>query len=244
MRIKFIFLLIILLSPLLYTGCILQDIQKVRLILPEADYCGEIAGILQYELKYYSAGKLYTVAGLDPGKYLDVEIEKETVPFAAYPYLCDPHKKEIYFKPSGAVFPENCKGGEVKLSRINGFAAEIVLSLAEKGVDFSNFNIRRFEEVLNKKSDGNPWRVSDTVVLYALSAGIFNSNHVALRRSFDIELSDSFLEGEWLFADPLEGGIINSPDGNIFLENLYTGRHLFISTDSSPLRTAELFYGQ
>ena len=236
------FLIILLLSPALYTGCILKDLQKVRVLLPGADYCGEIAGIVQYELKYYSAGKLVAVTGLEPGESADIEIEKETVPFAAYPYLKEEYKKrQIYFKPAGAVFPENYDSGEIELSFINGFAAEIILNLSEKGADFSSFNIARFEDVLEEKSGGNPWRVSDTVVLYALSAGIFNSNHVTLRQSFNIGLSDCFLEGCWLFADPLESKIINAPDGSIFLENIYTGNHILVSTDLYPVKTAELF---
>ena len=117
----------------------------------------------------------------------------------------------------------------------------MVFKLSEKGTDFRNFNIGRFEEVLFEKSDGRPWRISDTSVLYSLSAGIFNSNHVSVKQTRSMELSHDFFENEWVFADPSESRILLPVSGIIQLDNICSGHHLLVRKEEGELKYAEIF---
>lgn len=231
-------ILFLLLSSL-FAGCLLKNDVNVKVLIPEVPALLAASGKnITVELKYYSDGRLEAVSGFEPGDDVYIEIAKEVVPFTAYPVIQD---EGIQLKPAGGIFPEDFNGEELELSWKDGYASETVLYLSEKGINFSNFNIGRFEEILLDKSDGNPWKVSEMPVCYALSAGIFNSNHVSVKRSVSVELSDSFLAGTWIFADPLACRIYESSDGRIQLDDIYEGRHVLVSLDAPVLKYAEIF---
>ena len=217
----------------------LKDSQRINVVLPALpSEWKSFRNDISAELVYHSDGRMETVSGLEFGELIKIEAEKAVVPFAAYPVL---QKQGIRLKPAGGVFPENYNGRELELSWKNGFASEILLTLREKGTDFSYFNIGRFENVLVEKSGGNPWRISETAVLYSLSEGIFNSNHISVKQSLNIELSDEFFSGEWVFADPPDSRGLLSVLGVLILDNIYSGHHFLIRSEENKLKYAEIF---
>ncbi len=220
-------------------SCILFNNQIITVHIPETPQGWDIVeGDCAVCVEYYAGGRKEVVTGAGFGDEIDIETGKEIVPVCAYPVL---KSGEIRLKPAGAVFPAVLSDDELLLTWEDGFSAEVILLLSEKGVDFSNFNIRRFQKVLKEKSGCNPWKISDTSVLYSLSVGIFNSNQVSLRRSFDILLSDIFLKDEWILAEPLDSRSFNSPAGEISLENICTGRFVLLGKDLPGFKYAELF---
>ena len=232
---------LILLSACLFlaSGCILRDTVEIDVVIPEYPSSWDaVEGNALIELSYFSENRITMLSGLEAGREIKLEIEKGVCPFAAYPVL---NSGGVRLKPAGGIFPADFDGEKLNLSWENGFASEIILKLSERGICFSNFNVRRFEDCLLEKSGGNPWRVSETVLAFSLASGIFNSNHVTLRPSFDILMSDSFLSGRWLLADPLEYREIDSPEGSMELEDIYTGQHAVFSCSSPELKYAEIF---
>ena len=221
------------------SGCMLKEYQKIKAVLPDLPSEWEsFSNDISAELIYYSGGRSETVSGLCFGDETEIETEKGVVPFSVYPVL---HNQGIRLKPAGGIFPADYDGERLEISWKNGFASEVVLKLSEKGTDFSNFNIKRFEDVLFEKSAGNPWRISETAVLYSLSAGIFNSNHVSGKRVLSVELSDYFLEGDWVFTDPPESRLITSVSGVLLLDNICPGHHFLIRKEDGVLKYAEIF---
>ncbi len=222
----------------LYLSCILKDIRNINIILPEIPAEWKYAEMsLEAEIRYFSEGKTKVISGLDFGNEVEIEIEKITIPFTAYPLL---KNSEAELRPAGGIFPENCNGKALVLSWENGFAAELMLKLCKQGVDFCNFNTGRFEDLLLKISEGNPWKISESAVLYSLAYGIFNSNYISLLKPLNIEMNHSFLSGEWVLADPLDSRIISSAGSLITLNNIYPGYYLLVKKEEE-LKYAEIF---
>ena len=225
--------------PALLFGCLLGDSETITALLPDLPPEWEsFENNISAELVYYSGGKSETVPNSVFGDKKTIEVEKDIVPFLLYPVL---QPFEIRLKPAGGIFPENYDGKHLEISWKNGFASEVILKLSEKGADFRNFNIGRFEDVLFEKSGGKPWRISDTSVLYSLSAGIFNSNHVSVKQLHNMELSHDFLESEWAFADPSESRILLPVSGIIQLDNICSGHHFLIRKEAGVIKYAEIF---
>jgi hypothetical protein len=223
---------------LLLSGCMFSGKTNLTVNIPQIPPGWEnISGSIDIELSFYSEGRRETVSGCRFGDEIKLEIEKGLIPITAYPSL-----ESVILKPAGAVYPENLIGDSLDLTWAGGFGAEILLNLSEKGCDFSNFNIRRFNMYINDISQGNPWKISEPEILYALSNNIFNSNYVALREFFLIELSDPFFEGRWKFANPLENSIYtDSGGGHLIIDNIFTGHHVLLNMDSAELKSGELF---
>ena len=232
-------ILLFVFSEFFISGCRLNDLKEIIVVLPDLPPEWESFGKdICAELVYYSEGEIGTVCGLEFGDKKAVETEKNVVPFSVYPVL-KPCGERL--KPAGGIFPVNYAGNELEISWKNGFASEVILKLSEKGADFRNFNIRRFEDVLFEKSGGNPWRISDTAVLYSLSAGIFNSNHISVKQPLNMELVHDFLDSEWIFADPAESRILHPVSGIIQLDNIYSGHHFLIRKEGGEVKYAEIF---
>ncbi len=219
------------------TGCFFSDTTVVTAVLPPFPPSWvSLSGDMEYEIRYCYDGNEKHVYQIREGEGVDILIEKGITAVAAYPV-----SGSYTMLPAGGIFPCNGRGDELELSWENGFASVLIHELTLRGVDFSNFNIERFEKTLYEKSGMDPWRLSDMEIRISLSSQVFNSNFVRNRRSFSIAPVSPLLEGSWGISDPLDTRIFKSIEGRLVMDMIYTGHYVLFKTEPEPLFFAELF---
>ena len=210
-----------------FLGCSFPDRVIITAVLPEIpEHWSFISESIEFELCYFFEGDEKIISGCSPGENVEIKLEKGIVSVLALPY----HPSFPLF-PAGGIFPVNCCDEKLNISWENGFAASVLYNLMEKGLDFPNFNIKRFESKLLDKSENNPWHISEMEIIFALSSSIFNSNFIRCKESFSIILNAPFFEGEWVLSDSMDLRIFKPEGGSLVLDNIYKGHYFLFRND-------------
>lgn len=128
------------------------------------------------------------------------------------------------FKPAGFVQGVGSLREAVELNWMDGLAAELLLELAQKGVDLRRINCGRLAENIVKRSDSKPWRVDRQRLVSDILQGNLWVYSVKLLELNNLELS--LPPGTWYSAWPLADPLTADDSG--WSGSLSDGLHLFI----------------
>ena len=76
-----------------------------------------------------------------------------------------------------------------------GFAAQLLLELAEQGVNLTRINISRLAETIKERGGGNPWTIDKRKLIDDLSNG--SLRYYSVRQSESVETFLSLPQGNW-----------------------------------------------
>jgi len=147
-----------------------------------------------------------------------IEIEKGSfVPIALYP--------SGYLKPAGTILSKDqFPGQNLQLNWSEGFLAELLLELMEKGIPTEHLNINRLAEEIQEECEGDSWSINKDLLMDAI---IYNSLSVYKIKSGirkDIILP---LEGSWISDNPFYPVSFSNSKGELILGGIYPGVHRF-----------------
>jgi hypothetical protein len=148
----------------------------------------------------------------------NIEIEKgSSVPITCYP--------SGYLKPAGAILPMDLKNmDKLQLSWNQGFLAELLLQLIEKGIRIEGINIPRLMDEINTESQGDPWSIDKEKLSDAI---IYNSLSIYKIKKENFQIITIPITGTWISDNPFFPVSVSNVQNELIIEDIYRGLHRF-----------------
>ncbi|OQX28873.1 MAG: hypothetical protein B0D92_06630 [Spirochaeta sp. LUC14_002_19_P3] len=219
---RFSFLFVVCAGILLFSGCQLFSVSdELALIAPTHEGASALGTEAWRVCWLADSGMVQTVSGNLP-TFITAARELPVI-VAAWPLVSDA-PAGWSFKPAGFVQGTGSMREAVELNWQDGFAAELLLELAQKGVDLRRINGGRLAENIVKRSDSKPWLVDRRRLVSDILEGNLWVYSVKLLELNDLvlPLPPGIWYSAWPLADPL------TADGSGWSGPLPDGLHLFI----------------
>ncbi len=207
---------------------------SVNIALPEIPAkmkarLGEPYYVIEYPDDRCGIRKAYAGAGAGS---VSVTVPKTGI----VPVLCTPCTERVSLFPGGCVIsPETAdtEQGGYAFSWELGFAADVLLSLVERGFDISAINARKLVDEIDSRAQGDPWALDRAKLMNGLVSGDFTVYCIDPLDVKTVVLST--LSGRWLPVNPLKQAVSANDDGTLQLENLTIGFHRFLNANNSGI---------
>ena len=181
--------------------------------------------LVSWELSWLEADGSVSRRRVDGGERPFIALPRER-PAIVSASPVTPFLPEIYqTRPAGCVVHTAVpRPSELSLTWDQGFSAVFLLSLAEAGVPPDSINLRRFQEALEIRSEGNPWNIDLRRLSGDLLGGELWTYSFRLLPSVDVLIP--FPPGTWYSEYP-PNPVLISENGS-WAGKLTVGMHNFI----------------
>ncbi|RLW69948.1 MAG: hypothetical protein B6D68_01465 [spirochete symbiont of Stewartia floridana] len=127
-------------------------------------------------------------------------------------------------RPAGFISGRESLCTAVTPSWADGFAAELLLDLAEGGMDVTGLNVTRFAQVVRDRGSSTPWNIDRQKLAADMIKGSLWVYSVRLAASREVHLP--LPPGVWYSDYPLDSPLVSQGDG--WEGPLVDGHHYFI----------------
>jgi hypothetical protein len=214
-----------LLAALSLGGCSLYcPTMQTPVILPEvpAHWRGtfpEIELHLEWPGAGDSAADLAWEASL---RQVELRLPKRTyLPVVARPHL---PRTGLDLPCAGAVFPLDLGPGcGLHASWARGPLAQLLLELADHGLDIEGINVPRLEEEMRLQAGEDPWNLDLQGIAASLASGQMESAAIRLLPLADLRLPAG--PGDWFLESPLRSPCRSDAQGVVSLRGVSPGFH-------------------
>jgi hypothetical protein len=182
-------------------------------------------GLVSWDLSWLDADGSVSRRRVDAGERPFITLPRER-PAIVCALPVTPSLPEIYqTRPAGCIVHAAVpRPSELSLTWDQGFSAVFLLSLAEAGVPPDSINLRRFQEVLEIRSEGNPWNIDLRRLSGDLLGGELWTYSFRLLPSVDVLIP--LPPGAWYSEYPPSPVLIS--ESGIWAGKLTVGMHNFI----------------
>ena len=208
----------------LWSCSFFSDYVSLNVVFPaELSSWEESGGIDFYLLVYPDPADNETMMTKEIGpdaRASEIRIRKgAAVPVALYP--------NGNLKPVGGVFPlDLADGSTLRLSKEEGFLADILLSLQAYSSRIEGINIPRLQHEIMETCGGNPWSINSETLKTAIILGSISVYKIKREEYLPVILQN--LPGEWISDNPFSEKEESDSDGTLYL-NVYPGIQSFFN---------------
>ena len=218
------------------TGCeIFAVSDRLELITPELPYPLLETDLPNLETKDFANQVSWTVRQLagdgqirswtaEAAEALTIEVSREMPIIVTLLPSIAGGPKYWQCKPAGFISGRESLSTVVTPSWADGFAAELLLDLAEGGMDVTGLNVTRFAQVVRDRGSGAPWNIDRQKLVADIVGGSLWVYSVRLAESREIHLP--LPPGVWYSDYPLASPIVSQGGG--WVGSLVDGHHHLI----------------
>jgi len=133
--------------------------------------------------------------------------------------------------PAGALYPKDAgAGGVVELSWRHGFTADLMLDLADAGLDLEFVNTERLGREIDERAGDDPFRLDRDHIARSLLSGRFRVTDIRARPVREVSLrmgSGGTSSDRWFTESPFSPLYTADDDGNLRISLTHGFHHLF-----------------
>jgi len=153
-------------------------------------------GLDGWEVSWWHADSPVRTRPIPADDWIDLPVRRESPVIVAFRPRLSACPEPWQARPAGLVIPAEDRGPtSYRTAWIDGFASQILLDSARRGLDPSALNLRRFADTAKDRGSVNPWRLDRRRLLDDLVSGDLWIYSFRLRPSHAVHLD--LPEGDW-----------------------------------------------